>query len=40
MATKKDQVYNCQVCTNVVKVLDQGVGILVCCGKPMELKGK
>lgn len=38
MATQKEQVYKCQVCTNVVKVIDQGVGTLVCCAKPMELQ--
>ncbi len=40
MATKKEQVYKCQVCTNVVKVVDEGVGTLVCCDKPMELQEK
>lgn len=40
MATKKEQVYNCQVCSNVIKVVEQGVGTLVCCNKPMELKAK
>ncbi|MGM0688361.1 MAG: desulfoferrodoxin FeS4 iron-binding domain-containing protein [Bacillota bacterium] len=40
MATKEEQVYACQVCTNVVKVLDSGVGTLVCCNKPMVLQGK
>ncbi len=40
MATKKEQVYHCQVCTNVVKVEQEGVGTLVCCNKPMELQSK
>ena len=40
MATKKEEVYKCQVCTNVVKVIEEGVGMLVCCGKPMELQAK
>ncbi len=40
MATKKEQVYSCQVCTNVVKVTEEGVGVLVCCNKPMELSAK
>ncbi len=40
MATKKEQVYNCQVCTNVVKVVEEGVGTLVCCNKPMVLETK
>ncbi len=38
MATKTEQVYNCQVCSNVVKVVEEGVGMLVCCNKPMELQ--
>ncbi len=40
MATKKEQVYKCQICTNEVKVTEEGVGILVCCAKPMELKAE
>ena len=40
MATKKEQVYKCQVCTNVVKVVEEGVGTLVCCNKPMEVQAK
>ncbi len=38
MATKVKQVYKCQVCTNVVKVEEEGIGTLVCCNKPMELQ--
>lgn len=38
MATKTEQVYKCQVCSNVVKVVEEGVGTLVCCAKPMELQ--
>ncbi len=38
MATKKEQLYKCQVCTNEVKVVEEGVGTLVCCAKPMELQ--
>ncbi|MDW7740246.1 MAG: desulfoferrodoxin FeS4 iron-binding domain-containing protein [Bacillota bacterium] len=37
MATAVGEVYKCQVCTNVVKVLEDGVGTLVCCDEPMEL---
>lgn len=40
MATKKEETYSCQVCTNVVKVVEEGAGMLVCCGKPMSLKPK
>ena len=29
--------YKCNVCGNVVKVIQSGVGTLSCCGQPMEL---
>ena len=35
--TQKLQVYKCEVCGNIVEVLHQGRGQLVCCGKPMKL---
>lgn len=28
--------YICRVCGNLVQVVEQGGGTLVCCGKPME----
>jgi len=33
----RSQVYRCNICGNIVAVLDAGAGTLVCCGKPMEL---
>lgn len=36
--TKKFQIYKCEVCGNIVEVLHEGVGTLVCCGKPMVLQ--
>ncbi len=36
--TEKDQVYRCNVCGNVVKVVQNGAGELVCCGQPMQLE--
>lgn len=36
--TKQNETYKCETCENVVKVLHEGVGTLVCCGKPMELE--
>ena len=36
--TEKLQVYKCDVCGNVVEVLDSGVGELVCCDQPMTLQ--
>jgi superoxide reductase len=35
--TVRNQVYRCNVCGNIVEVLHEGVGQLVCCGQPMEL---
>lgn len=35
--TKKNEVYKCNVCGNIVEVLHAGKGELVCCGKPMQL---
>jgi len=35
--TKRSRVYKCNVCGNIVEVLHEGVGQLVCCNKPMEL---
>lgn len=31
------QIYKCEVCGNVVEVLNGGAGELVCCGQPMKL---
>ncbi|MDI9619358.1 MAG: desulfoferrodoxin [Candidatus Nezhaarchaeota archaeon] len=31
------RVYKCNVCGNIVEVLHEGFGQLVCCGKPMQL---
>jgi superoxide reductase len=35
--TKVGEVYKCEICGNVVKVLENGAGQLVCCGQPMKL---
>jgi superoxide reductase len=35
--TKVREVYKCKVCGNIVEVLHEGVGELVCCDQPMEL---
>lgn len=35
--TKKGEKYKCEICGNVVEVLHEGVGTLVCCGQPMKL---
>ena len=35
--TEKLQVYKCEICGNIVEVLHEGNGELVCCGEPMKL---
>jgi len=35
--TKKLQVYKCQVCGNIVEILHEGIGELVCCNQKMSL---
>ncbi len=35
---KKGEVYKCQVCGNVVEVIEAGGGELICCGEPMDLQ--
>ena len=34
--TKKLEVYKCEICGNVVEVLHEGAGDLVCCGQEMK----
>ncbi len=36
--TKRLQVYKCEVCGNIVEVLHDGPGQLVCCNQPMKLQ--
>lgn len=33
---KKGKIYRCSICGNIVEVLHEGAGTLVCCGKDME----
>ncbi len=35
--TKRLQVYKCEICDNIVELLHEGDGELVCCGEPMKL---
>ncbi len=35
--TQRLEVYKCEVCGNIVEVLHEGGGELVCCGQPMKL---
>lgn len=37
---KKGEKYECEICGNIVVVVEVGGGELVCCGQPMEkIKG-
>ena len=36
--SEKLQVYKCEICGNIVEVLQVGGGELVCCGQPMKLQ--
>lgn len=36
--TKRLQIYKCEICGNIVEVLHEGGGQLVCCGQPMKLQ--
>jgi len=35
--TKKNEIYKCALCGNIVEVVHTGAGELVCCGQPMDL---
>ncbi len=35
--TKKNQIYKCEICGNIVEMLHEGSGELVCCGEKMNL---
>jgi len=34
---EKFEIYKCEVCGNIVEILHEGAGELVCCGQPMKL---
>jgi superoxide reductase len=34
--TAVNEVYVCEICGNKVRVVEAGVGVLVCCGEPMQ----
>jgi len=36
--TEKLQVYKCDVCGNIVEMVENGIGELVCCDQPMTLQ--
>lgn len=35
--TEQKQIYRCNICGNIVEVVQPAGGILSCCGQPMEL---
>ncbi len=35
--TRKLEIYKCEICGNIVEMVHEGQGQLVCCGKPMVL---
>ena len=35
--TNKGEIYLCQICGNKIQVLEEGAGVLVCCGEDMSL---
>ncbi len=35
--TEKLQIYKCEKCGNIVEMVHEGKGELVCCGEPMKL---
>jgi superoxide reductase len=35
--TERLQIYKCEICGNIVEMLHEGQGELVCCGQPMKL---
>lgn len=35
--TEINKNYKCSICGNLVKVLEAGIGELVCCGQPMNI---
>ena len=34
--TKRLEIYKCEVCGNIVEMMHEGAGELVCCGQPMK----
>jgi superoxide reductase len=40
MVTKRLQIFKCEICGNIVEMLHEGDGELVCCGQPMALQAE
>ncbi|HNZ52196.1 MAG: Superoxide reductase [Candidatus Diapherotrites archaeon ADurb.Bin253] len=35
---EKKEIYKCEICGNIVEVVHEGRGVLICCGQPMKLQ--
>lgn len=35
--TQRSEIYKCEICGNIIEVLHESGGELVCCGQPMNL---
>lgn len=35
--TNRLEIYKCEICGNIVEMIHEGAGTLVCCGQPMKL---
>ncbi len=35
--TKESELYKCEICGNLVMVVNSGKGELVCCNEPMKI---
>jgi len=35
--SQKREIYKCNICGNIIEVLYEGKGEVVCCGEPMEM---
>ncbi|MEA2034931.1 MAG: desulfoferrodoxin FeS4 iron-binding domain-containing protein [Euryarchaeota archaeon] len=35
---EEGEIFECEICGNVIEVIEVGGGELVCCGEPMVLK--
>ena len=36
--TNKKEIYKCEICGNIIEIVHEGAGELVCCGQPMKLQ--
>jgi superoxide reductase len=36
--TTQTQIYKCEICGNIIEILHEGAGILICCNQDMKLQ--